>query len=57
MRRIKESLELDNPEDLLEEDRFLVEEYNLEELAAAISTKRIIWEESLDSAKAAAEHA
>ena len=28
--------------DLLEKDRFLVEEYNLEELAAATSTKMIV---------------
>ena len=57
MRRIEESLELTNPEDLLEEDRFLVEEYSLEELAAATSTKRIVYEESADSAIAAAKHA
>lgn len=57
MRRIKEFLEHTDPEDLLEEDRFLVEEYNLEELAAATSAKRIVWEESVDSAKAAAKHA
>ena len=57
MRRIEEFLEHTDPEDLLEEDRFLVEEYNLEELTAAPSTKRIVWEESVDSAKAAAKHA
>ena len=57
MRYIKEILELTNPEDLLEEDRFLVAEYSLEELAAATSTKRIVWEELVDSAKAAAKHA
>ena len=34
-----------------------MEEYNLEELAAATSTKRIVYEESVDSAKAAAKHA
>ena len=57
MRRIEEFLEHTDPEDLLEEDRFLVEEYNLEELAAATSTKRIVCEESVDLAKAAAKHA
>ena len=57
MRRIEEFLELTDPEDLLEEDRFLVEEYSLEELAAATSTKRIVYEESVESAKAAAKHA
>ena len=31
--------------------------YSLEELAAATLTKRIVWEESVDSAKAAAKHA
>ena len=45
MRRIEESLQLTDPEDLLEEDRFLVENYSLEELAATTSTKRINWEE------------
>ena len=57
MRRIEEFLEHTNPKNLLEEDRFLVEEYNLEELAAATLTKRIVWGESVDSAKAAAKHA
>ena len=57
MRRIEEFLELTNPEDFLEQDRFLVEEYSLEELAAATSTKTIVWEESVDSAKATAKHA
>ena len=57
MRRIEEFLEHTDPEDLLEEDRFLVEEYNLEELAAATLTKRIVYEESADSAIAAAKHA
>ena len=40
MHRIEESLELTDPEDLLEEDQFLVEDYSLEELAATTSTKR-----------------
>ena len=57
MRRIEDSLELTDPEDLLEEDRFLVEDYSLEELAAATSNKRIIWEESMSAAQAAAKHA
>ena len=54
MRCIEESLKLTDHEDLLEEDRFLVEDYSLEELAATTLTKRITWEESLDAAKATA---
>ena len=46
-----------SPTALLGEDRFLVEEYSLEELAAATLTKRIVWEESVDAATAAAKHA
>lgn len=57
MRRIEQSLEHTDPEELLEEDRFLVEEYSLEELAATTSNKRITWEESLKAAKSAAGHA
>ena len=57
MRRIEETLQLTDPENLLEEDRFLVEDYSLEELAAASSTKRINWEESINAAQAAAGHA
>ena len=57
MRRIEETLQLTDPEDLLEEDRFLVEDYSLEELATMSSTKRINWEESINAAQAAAGHA
>ena len=57
MRRIEETLQLTDPEDLLEEDRFLVEDYSLEELSATTSTKRINWEESMSAAQAAAGHA
>ena len=57
MRRIEQSLEHTDPEELLEEDRFLVEDYSLEELAATTSSKRITWEESLKAAKSAAGHA
>ena len=54
MARISESLELTDPEDLLEEDRHLVEEYTLAELAEASTNTRITWEESLVSARSAA---
>ena len=57
MRRIEQSLELTDPEELLKEDRFLVEDYSLEELAATTLNKRITWEESLNVAKSAASHA
>ena len=54
MARISESLELTDPEDLLEEDRHLVEEYTLAELAEASTNTRITWEESMKSAQSAA---
>ena len=54
MARISEALELTDPEDLLEEDRHLVEEYTLEELAEATTSTRITWEESMVSARSAA---
>ena len=54
MARISESLELTDPEELLEEDRHLVEEYTLEELAEATTSTRITWEESMVSARSAA---
>ena len=57
MRRIEQLLELTDPEELLKEDQFLVEDYSLEELAATTSNKRITWEESLNAAKSAAGHA
>ena len=57
MRRIEQTLELTDPEDLLEGDRHLVEAYSLEDLAAATSEERIMWEESLRVAKLVARHA
>ena len=57
MRRIEQSLEHTDPDELLEEDRFLVEDYSLEELAATTANERITWEESLKAAKSAAGHA
>ena len=43
-----------DPEDLLEEDWHLVEEYTLAELAEAETNTRIVWEESVESARSAA---
>ena len=54
MARIEQTLELTDPEDLLEEDRHLVEEYTLAELAEAETNTRIVWEESVESARSAA---
>ena len=54
IRRIEEFLEHTDPEDLLEEDRRLVEEYTLAELAEAATNTRIMWEESMVSARSAA---
>ena len=54
MARIEETLELTDPEDLLEEDRHLVEEYTLAELAEAETNTRIVWEESVETARSAA---
>ena len=36
-----------DPEDLLEEDRHIVEDYTLAELAAATTDTRVMWEESM----------
>lgn len=47
MHRIEKSLERTDPEDLLEEDRHLVEDYTLAELAAATTDTRVMWEESM----------
>ena len=57
MRRIEQTLELTDPEDLLEGDRHLVEAYSLEDLAAATSEERITWEESMRAARSVARHA
>ena len=54
MARIEQTLERTDPEDLLEEDRHLVEEYTLAELAEAATNTRIMWEESVDAARSAA---
>ena len=54
MKRIEQSFEHTDPEDLLEEDRHLLEQFSLEELAAATTETRIIWEEELKSARASA---
>ena len=54
MSRIEQLLERTNPDDLLEEDRHLVEDYTLAELAAATTETRITWEESMDTAHSAA---
>ena len=54
MARISETLELTNPEELLEEDRHLVEEYTLAELVKVSTSTRITWEESMVSARSAA---
>ena len=57
MRRIEQTLELTDPEDLLEGDCHLVEAYSLEDLAAATSEERITWEESMRAARSVAWHA
>ena len=54
MARIEQGLERTNPKDLLEEDRHLVEDYTLAELAEVATNTRIIWEESMDTAHLAA---
>ena len=54
MRRIKQFFEHTDPEDLLEEDRHLSEQFSLEELAAVTTETRIIWEEEIKSAHASA---
>ena len=54
MKRIQLEFERVDPETLLEEDQYLVQEYDLQELAAATTSDRIVWEESLKSAQSAA---
>ena len=39
---------------MLDEDRHLVEDYTLTELAEATTNTRITWEESIDAARSAA---
>ena len=54
MKRIEQSFEHTDPEDLLEEDRHLLEQFSLEELAAATTETRLIWDEEMKSAHASA---
>ena len=54
MTRIEQSLEHTDLKDMLEEDRHLVEDYTLAELAEATTNTRIMWEESMDTAHSAA---
>ena len=54
MRRIEAAFERVDPETLLAEDQYLVQEYDLTGLAAATTSERIVWEESLKSAQSAA---
>ena len=54
MDRIEETLELTDPEDLLEKGWHLVEEYTLAELAEAEINTIITWEESMETARSAA---
>ena len=49
MKRIELEFERVDPEMLLEEDQYLVQEYDLQELATTTTNGRIVWEESLKS--------
>ena len=57
MDRIQETFEWTDLEELLQEDRYLVLNYTPAELAVAASDERRVWEDSMDMARAAADHA
>ena len=57
MDRIQETFEWTDPEELLQEDRYLVLNYTPAELAVASSDERRAWEDSIDVARTAAGHA
>ena len=56
MAQIQETFEWTDPEELLQEDCYLVLEYTPAELATASSDTRRVWEESLNVARSAAHH-
>ena len=55
MKRIIEDLEMMNPEDLLPEDKYVLD-VDPEDLATASKDRRQVWQEELETAIAAAEH-
>ena len=57
MERIQETFEWTDPEELLQEDRYLVLNYTPAELAVASSDVRRAWEESVRVAHAAVDQA
>ena len=57
MSRIIDTFEWVDPDELLPEDRHLVDSHSPETLATATSDARIAWEESMRTAFAAVEHA
>ena len=57
MARIQDTFEWTDPEELLQEDRYLVLNYTPAELAVASSDERRAWEDSMNVAHAAADHA
>ena len=54
MKRIADLFNTVEPEDLLEEDRYLVTDHSPEELAASSTQPRILWEEEVAAARSAA---
>ena len=54
MKRIADLFNTVEPEDLLEEDRYLVTDHSPEELAASSTRRRILWEEEVAAARSAA---
>ena len=57
MERIQDTFEWTDPEELLPEDRYLVLNYTPADLGVASADKRRTWEDSMNAARAAADHA
>ena len=51
--QIKTVFEHTDPEELLEDDRHLLYDFNPETLAAAVSEERILWKEEMQAARSA----
>ena len=54
MKRIKMAFEHTDPEELLEGDQHLLQDFNLKNLAGVVSKERILWEEEMQAAKSVA---
>ena len=57
MARIQELFKWTDPEELLQEDRYLVLNYTPADLAVGSADERRTWEDSMSAARAAADYA